>query len=239
MVFGAMLEDLEETARERGLHAVIGIHANVTAANADGIFMHDRITPDLRCGFCGADPFQDVEVEYADTCMYCGCTPEVREIAYYVGNREANRTDWVCTDCPAQPVDEEQDAFAPIGNLHDAARDGNVEAVRTLLDSDVPPDGSSYKYARGEAALMWAAGEGHLDVMGLLLERGADVNARNESGWTALFNAASTRNVESVRFLIEAGANVGHVNKDGRTALDLAGDTDDEELVRLLQQARS
>jgi ankyrin repeat protein len=41
-----------------------------------------------------------------------------------------------------------------------------------------------------DTALQWASGEGHSEVVKLLLEKGADVKARDEDGGTALLWAA-------------------------------------------------
>jgi len=60
------------------------------------------------------------------------------------------------------------------------------------------------------------------DLVGLLLSKGADVNTRNEQGWTALMVAVSNSWVEGVKALLSAGADVNARGKDGRTALSLA-----------------
>mgnify|MGYP001560356602 CR=1 FL=1 len=44
----------------------------------------------------------------------------------------------------------------------------------------------------GATALMQAAGAGSVDAVKLLLQRGAQVNARDKSGWTALRHARNT-----------------------------------------------
>jgi ankyrin repeat protein len=69
---------------------------------------------------------------------------------------------------------------------------------------------------------MWAAAEGNADVVQLLAEHGANVNARSngssadslsgyrfgEGGFTALLFAARQGKIDSVRALLKAGANV-------------------------------
>ena len=49
-----------------------------------------------------------------------------------------------------------------------------------------------------------AAGRANLEVMGLLIEKKADVNARNSAGTTPLMNAASTGDPRAVRMLLQA-----------------------------------
>ena len=51
-----------------------------------------------------------------------------------------------------------------------------------------------------------------------LIEKNADVNARDKYGWTALIEAAG-RSLDIVKLLIESGANVNIKDKNGWTAL--------------------
>jgi ankyrin repeat protein len=66
-----------------------------------------------------------------------------------------------------------------------------------------------------------AAGRSRESVR-ILIEHGADVNAKQEAGWTALHAASLNGDVEMVRLLIAGGAHV-HVRADNnQNALDLA-----------------
>jgi cytohesin len=56
-----------------------------------------------------------------------------------------------------------------------AARTGNVDAIRTLLDNGA--DVNAKETQRGTTPLMWAADEGHAAAVKLLIERGADIKA--------------------------------------------------------------
>ncbi len=58
-----------------------------------------------------------------------------------------------------------------------AARSGDVDAVRALLDQGADPNAK--EDARGTTALMQAADQGHADVIALLIEHGADIAARS------------------------------------------------------------
>jgi ankyrin repeat protein len=74
----------------------------------------------------------------------------------------------------------------------------------------------------------------------LLLERGANIEARNKRGDTALILAASNggyEDAETVRLLLEKSADVGAKNNQEQTALDLALKNHRTEIVRLLKQA--
>jgi ankyrin repeat protein len=56
---------------------------------------------------------------------------------------------------------------------------------------------------------MWAAAEGHADVVRMLIRAGADFRtALSDSGFTPLFFAAREGRTEVVRALLESGADV-------------------------------
>jgi ankyrin repeat protein len=53
----------------------------------------------------------------------------------------------------------------------------------------------------------------------LLLDRGADVNARSNGGGTPLHDAAAAATPELVELLLARGADANALTKDGHTAL--------------------
>ncbi len=55
-----------------------------------------------------------------------------------------------------------------------AARAGNVEAVKLLLDHGA--EVNAKESWRGQTALMWATAENHPAVVQVLVDHGADVN---------------------------------------------------------------
>jgi ankyrin repeat protein len=73
------------------------------------------------------------------------------------------------------------------------------------------------------------------DAITLLLHNGADINAKDNRGWTPIYMALYFGHNNSVRTLLERGANVHVQNRDGRTPLHLAIDSgnrgDDIELL--------
>ena len=80
---------------------------------------------------------------------------------------------------------------------------------------------------------MHAAAIGSVEAMQLLIDKGADVNARSTAGATALMWAAT--DLAKVRLLVEHGADVRAASDSGRTALLLAAMSDPSaEIVRLL-----
>ncbi len=119
----------------------------------------------------------------------------------------------------------------PADDFYAAIRGGDVAKVGTLVrgGADV-----NIKDRRGAATpLMYAAAYGTLDTMRLLLDNGADANARNAGNATALMWAVA--DVAKVRLLVDRGADVNAVSTSGRTALFLAALSDGSaEVVKLL-----
>jgi len=77
---------------------------------------------------------------------------------------------------------------------------------------------------RGSTLLIHAAAIGSPEAVKLLLENGADVNARNDLEATALILGAG--NTEKARMLVEKGADVNAHSKLGRTPLMIAAGCD-------------
>jgi hypothetical protein len=67
-------------------------------------------------------------------------------------------------------------------------------------------------------ALIYAANKGHIKIVELLLNAGADVNSQTDIGSTALIGAASDGHIETVQLLINAGANPDLYDIYGDTA---------------------
>jgi len=63
------------------------------------------------------------------------------------------------------------------------------------------------KKHHGWTALIWAARNGRSDLVSLLLDAGADVNAITKDGFTALVHSIDNGHQETARLLLERGAN--------------------------------
>jgi len=120
--------------------------------------------------------------------------------------------------------------------LMTAARTGNVEVLRALLQHDARVESRDGFY--GETALIWATVADHAEAARVLIESGADVNARSASAdfakrnagltrlslgqWTPLMYAAREGAMNAARVLLDHGAGVNLTDPDGATALVLA-----------------
>ena len=100
-----------------------------------------------------------------------------------------------------------------------AALLGHVELVKIMEMVRLLVEHGADVNAQGGTALSAAAVLGYVEVARFLVEHGADVNAQNNDGWTALMAAAMFGRVEVARFLVEHGADVNAQTNDGYTAL--------------------
>jgi hypothetical protein len=124
-----------------------------------------------------------------------------------------------------------------------AADRGSVETMRLLLNRGAKVNARVLN--GGDTALTQAAFHGHSTCVQLLLQYGADIDARNGAGASALMNAAQQGHAETVAILLKAGADAKPKGLLGRTALRLAKGAqfltsrhqERAEVVRLLQAA--
>jgi ankyrin repeat protein len=113
-----------------------------------------------------------------------------------------------------------------------AAEVNNLEAVRALLDAGADP---RIPTDQGTTALMLAAGGGTdiqrmrlpeerataVETAKLLLERGTDVNAVGQYGWTALHAASYQGLTDVIELLVSKGANINEMDAFGQTPLSI------------------
>ena len=145
--------------------------------------------------------------------------------------------------------------------LHDAAQYGMVEVVGVLLNhvanlgaddddrktpSQVVALSVNVRNPKGKTPLHFAS-QGYIrgnddnslslsNVVRLLLEHGADVNALSDDRSTPLHVAAQYGRIEVVRALLEHGANVGMEDDDGKTASQVASDNGHEDIMKFLSE---
>jgi len=105
---------------------------------------------------------------------------------------------------------------------HLAAWKGNTNMLRILLDLGADVNWKNPGW--NETPLYWAALYGKRESAALLIERGADLNARLADGTTALATAAHFGHQNVVALLLEKGADTSFRNTRGLTAAELANE---------------
>lgn len=140
-----------------------------------------------------------------------------------------------------------------MASIHNAARNGNLNRVRELLDRGAPVNARGVdgrtplhnaafhgqanvvrellgrgarvnpRNKNGVTPLHLAATSGYENIVRELLDRGVPVNTRTTTGWTPLHWAAYMGHENAVRELIERGAHANARDRNGETPLDLTG----------------
>jgi len=111
-------------------------------------------------------------------------------------------------------------ASSPPGDIHQAVIQGDLEAVRTMLDAE--PKLLESRNADNLTPLHLAAINGHITISRLLLEKGAEVDAGDNENSTALHNAAGQGHEEIVSLLVNNGAGINHKDDNDMTPLHFA-----------------
>ncbi|MCY3550514.1 MAG: CotH kinase family protein [Candidatus Poribacteria bacterium] len=170
--------------------------ANLQVRNNDGGTPADALHLDWRTTtFIGG--LMGVEVEENIAVMQSGRN----EIAKLFGVKEFDSKD----------IPSAQD-------LSGAVFIGDLAAVKHALTEGA--NANAQDPQSGSTMLSIAALMGHTEIVALLLEHGADVNAKSRDGGTALHAAAFLGRVETVKLLLEKGADTTLRNNMGGIAVD-------------------
>ncbi|XP_061520991.1 histone-lysine N-methyltransferase EHMT2 [Phycodurus eques] len=111
----------------------------------------------------------------------------------------------------------EEDGYT---GLHHAAKQGNLEIVNILLETgqvDVNSQDNG-----GWTPIIWAAEHKHVEVIKVLLNRGADVTINDKELNICLHWAAYAGNVDIAEMVLNAGCSLASVNVHGDTPLHIA-----------------
>jgi ankyrin repeat protein len=112
----------------------------------------------------------------------------------------------------------DSDGWTP---LHLAAHYGHADIVSIMLHNNAPVDIRSTNTMANTPLHAALAGRRN-DVSKMLIEAGADVNARQHGGWVPLHAAAANGDREMVELLIARGADRAAINDAGVSAAAIA-----------------
>ncbi|KAK2766808.1 hypothetical protein FQN54_006122 [Arachnomyces sp. PD_36] len=127
-------------------------------------------------------------------------------------------------------IEEENGDLQPA--IHVALRRKHLNIVQLLLDSGAPIDSPGTE--KRWTPLHHAAHLGLVDMIDMLLERGARTDVLDSTGCLALHRAAHSRQIESLQLLIKRGAVIDGKSTCGRTALTHALQSEKPEVVQTL-----
>ena len=124
---------------------------------------------------------------------------------------------------------------------------GSTKVTEQLLDLGANPN-TRWPRDPHPSALSLAMDHDHEAIVHLLVDRGADVNARSNGGYSLLWDAIVAElqdaqltgerpNLRYSHLLIERGINLDHINERGETALDAAIVQGHQAAVKLIRCA--
>ncbi|WP_139491645.1 ankyrin repeat domain-containing protein [Brevibacillus dissolubilis] len=108
--------------------------------------------------------------------------------------------------------------------LHLTSFFGHTDATRILLAAGAPLDVRSLNPMQNHPIHAAIAGYYQKELVELLIEHGADLDAKESGGYTPLHEAALRGYAELVTTLLANDADATLTNEDGKTALELAAE---------------
>lgn len=123
-----------------------------------------------------------------------------------------------------------EDGFQPLGL---SCYFGHYDTAEYLVKAGAPIN-SPARNGLKAAPIHSAASAGHVRIVKLLLDHGADANVREQAGYTALHATAQNGDIEMIRTLLFGGADLTLKSDDGKTAMDIAMDAGHEKATLLL-----
>lgn len=118
--------------------------------------------------------------------------------------------------------------------LHVAVSFAQAQVVKILSAAEPSVSGVNSTDEEGWAPLHSAASNGSVEIVEILLSRGADVNQKNDGGRTALHYAASKGRFKIAELLLSHGAKINAKDKVGCTPLHRAASTGNSEVSEFL-----
>lgn len=116
--------------------------------------------------------------------------------------------------------------------IHTAAKSGKVKQVESLLNNQ--PDLLNAKNSKGLTPLHSAISKGRLNVVKLLIKKGADPELKTKNGLTPIFQALDLGRNKIAQELIESGVNIKTKGYRNRTLLHMAARSGSTPIIQQL-----
>lgn len=116
--------------------------------------------------------------------------------------------------------------------FNDLVRKGNLIKVQQKVEDK--PKLTHFKDDDKVTPLHVAAAWGYADIAKYLIEKGADINAKDAWSKTPLYRAVVREQLVAAKLLLEKGADKSIPDNTGKTPLDIAKETRNTALIELL-----
>ena len=120
-------------------------------------------------------------------------------------------------------------------NLVQAVYQDNFESVKSQLQSGADINKPQDLWSEQASIFHFAVRLNRPEMVRLLIEEGATVNARDGDDLTPLHIASWYGNLEMVKLLIESGADIRASSNDGRTPLSCSNNGDHYDTTSFLE----
>jgi len=128
--------------------------------------------------------------------------------------------------------DADSQGVAGISSLMNAVNNEDVEGVKFFISAG--DNVVNQKNIGGATALHIAARNGNAEIVNILVNNGADVNAIDNEGWTALMRASSFKHPEVVAILVNKNAKTVKLNSFNESALIHSANSECLECLNIL-----
>ena len=135
----------------------------------------------------------------------------------------------------ASTIDIKQLTTNQIGLLSLAVKNNDFRILRYLVESqNFDMDLSNEK---GQTLALLAAGYGKMDVVKYLVDKNANIGAKDNNGNNILMYAAASGNLSLVKYLVNsATVDINEKNNSDKTAKDIAIEHNQIEIAKFLEQ---
>lgn len=182
----------------------------------------------------GADP--NIQDDMCQTAIICAANNHHEKVVNYLSSLEKTKKSEAFRDSEDPPKKQPSQNLSNSTELDFilAVKKGKIDLVINLLSKNIDINATDLV---GYTALCWASSKEHLDIVKLLINSKADVNAGADR--TPLGLAAERGNIEIIKELLKAGADANYRDSSGYLPITYAQERGDWRVFDLLQQWQS